>query len=51
MKYYIIKKLVKADSIKDALRQEKTAPVTDIWEDEKRIESDTERMGNVGFRI
>jgi len=49
MKYYVIKKLVKADSLQDALRKEKQAKVTDVWEDEKRIDSDTERMGNVGF--
>jgi hypothetical protein len=50
MKYFVIKKLVQAESIPDALKRERNAPVTDVWEDDKRIE-DTEKKGNVGYRL
>lgn len=49
MKYFVIKKIVKAETREEALRLEKFAPVSDCWEDDKQIDSVTEEMGNVGF--
>jgi hypothetical protein len=44
---YIVRKLVMAKSVKDALRKEKTAPASEVFIDDKWEE---ERLKQIGFK-
>ena len=50
MGIYYIKKAIQAKNIKEALRKEPKAPITDVWQEKPKKESNDQLTSAIGFQ-
>lgn len=51
MKIYFIKKAIQAKNIKEAIQRERSAPITDIWQEEPKKEVAPNQLDSaIGFQ-